>query len=241
MWNEPDLDGFWSGSNNQFFNLLAGAYPVAKSMAPSTTFLAAAPTYLGLATGWFAEAYTHASYKPGSGGSYDGQAIHPYMSPADLPPTSPPSNWSIRGIETLQTLRSSHGDTSPLWATEWGWSTHTNTGGEANHQKGITEAQQATFTLTGYGMLAAYGLAAAYIYTDVDMAQTSDPHERNFGLLRTNYTEKPVVQTLRDAWAGGHLPAPPDGTALEERVTALEAQLAELATHLGAAAGDLGT
>jgi hypothetical protein len=163
------------------------------------------------------------------------------MSPADLPPTAPASNWSIRGIETLQALRAANGDTSPLWATEWGWSTHSNTGGEANHQKGITEAQQASFTLTGYGMLAAYGLAAAYIYTDVDMAQTSDPHERNFGLLRTNYTEKPVVQTLRDAWAGGSLPAPPDGTALEERVTALEAQLAELAAHLGAAAGDLET
>ena len=240
MWNEPDLDVFWAGTSQKFADLLAGAYPVAKGLAPNVTFLAAAPTYLGLASGWFAEMYSNATYQPGV--SYDAQAIHPYPSPSDLPPNAPPSEWSITGIkELLIPFRDSHGDDSPLWATEFGWSTHDSPDNAENWKRGVTEAEQAAFYVGALILLDSYGVAAAHLYTDRDMSQTEEPHERNFGLLRTDNSEKPVVTILRAIHE--RVPEPPDPTPepepdpeLEARVDVLEDSMTETILALSTAA-----
>lgn len=237
MWNEPDISTFWSGSRTQFFQMTKDAYRAAKAVSPSTTFVAAAPTYIGLASNWFKDAYASGIYQ----GNYDVQAIHPYMSPSDLPPGAPKSNWSVRGIADLQALRSANGDTTPLWATEWGWSTHPTASGAANHQRGVTEAQQATYTVDCIKMLPDYGVTVSYVYTEVDMSQTSEPHERNFGLQRIDYSNKPVVNAVADYLKTTTPPPvtteppvvtqPPSGSSLDEvsrRVDALEAEVQAL-------------
>lgn len=198
MWNEPDISTFWSGSRTQFFQMTKDAYATAKAISPGTTFVAAAPTYIGLASNWFRDAYASGIYK----GSYDAQAIHPYMSPSDLPATAPATNWSINGIANLKTLRANAGDVTPLWATEFGWSTHSNAGGEANYKRGVTEANQAVFTKDAFALMTQLGVAVATVYTDVDMSQTADVQERCFGMERVDYSKKPVVAALASVYAG---------------------------------------
>lgn len=187
LWNEPDLSSFWVTRDPvAFTRMIQRAYPVAKGMAPNTTFVLGSPTYLGLATGWFERCFT-----AGIKGHYDALAVHPYLSPADLPPDAPASDWSIRGIKQLAALRG----TTPLWATEFGWSTHANTGTEANHKRGVSEAQQADYTALAIDELDAQGVERAYVYTDRDMSG-NDPHEANFGLFRSDWSPKPVVGAL---------------------------------------------
>ena len=53
---------------------------------------------------------------PGIKGHYDGLAIHPYHDGAPRP-----GSWG--GIEWARRLQREAGDTTPLWLTEFGWST----------------------------------------------------------------------------------------------------------------------
>lgn len=203
MWNEPDLSGFWLGTRAQFVDLLADAYPVAKALAPSTTFIAAAPTYLGLATNWFSDMYADSRYRPGI--SYDAQAIHPYQSASDLPADAASSNYTINGIPLLKTLRASKGDNSPLWATEFGWSTHTNemyNRATEPWKMGVSEQQHADYTVQAYSLLQGHGVVAAYVYTDMNISTEPDAHEQNFGLLYSDQSKKPVVDAMAAVYAG---------------------------------------
>ena len=233
MWNEPDLSTFWSGTRQAFFDMLAGAYPVAKALAPDTTFVAGAPTYIGLASNWFKDAYAVPTFRPGR--SFDAVAIHPYMSPSDLPPDAPKSNWSVLGIADLQALRKQAGDTSPLWATEWGWSTHTQPADTPGYWRGVTEQQQADYTVKQIEMLEPLGVTHSYIYTDCEMAQTPDTsrastHERYFGSLRIDYSPKPVMAALKAALVKPPVvePPTPDVDWVELRVQELEQKVADL-------------
>jgi hypothetical protein len=234
LWNEPDLSNFWTGTRAQFAQLLAGAYPVAKGVAPGTLFLAGAPTYLGLANGWFADMYASGLY--GDGRTHDAQAIHPYPSPSDLPPNAPASDWSINGIPDLQALRGAHGDTSPLWVTEVGYSTHDSGDDVENWKRGVSEVEQAAYTLGTLILLDRYGVAACYLYVDRDMADTSDPHERNFGLLRTDNTPKPVLDLLENVANAEPRPPDPQPDDLESRIAALETHMVDVLESMHAAA-----
>lgn len=234
MWNEPDLDGFWYGSQRDFLDLLAGAYPVAKALAPDVTFIAAAPTYLGL-EGWYQDCYADPRFRPGV--SFDAVGIHPYMSPADLPPNAPATHWSINAIPELQALRAEHGDTSPLWATEFGWSTHDNSSYPPDQppwKKGVTETEHAAFMLGAFILLEQYDVAAAYPYTDWNTGG-GDAQEANFGFLRDDRSPKPVVDVLTKAFNW----QPPDDD-LQAQIDSINLRLDVLAGHLAAAAADLG-
>jgi polysaccharide biosynthesis protein PslG len=243
MWNEPDITTFWSGSRQQFFQMIHDAYPVAKNLSPSTTYVAGAPTYIGLASNWFKDAYASGIYK----GYYDAQGIHPYMSPSDLPPDAPKSNWSVKGIADLQALRSSNGDTSPLWATEWGWSTHTQPADTPNYWRGVSEALQADYTVAQMKMLPGFGVTHSYLYTECDMSQTAATagpgiHERNFGIQRIDYTDKPAVGAIK-AYLKPVVPPvteppvvePPKDSSLEE----VQARIVDLETKVDALLADV--
>lgn len=231
LWNEPDITTFWSGTPQQFARMIADAYPVATSLSPHTEFYAAAPTYLGLAgsPGWFEAMYATGLYGPGK--THDAQSLHPYPSPSNLPPNAPASDWSLAGIPELLALRAANDDDSPLHATEFGYSTHANVGGEANWKIGVTEAEQAAFTLGTIVALQSYGFVSAYPYTDRDTAE-SDAHEAHFGLLYPDNSPKPVAQLLAAVAQGK--PEPPDPqppSDLEERIVQ--------ASHSIEAAGNL--
>jgi hypothetical protein len=124
------------------------------------------------------------------------------MSPSDTPPTGNSTGsarkWSIVGIADLKTLMAKYGDTSPIYATEFGWSTHSNTGSEPNYKKGVTETQQGTYILGGFEELGKQGVVGAFVYTDRDMINP-DIQEASFGLLRRDLSPKPGYFGLKCA------------------------------------------
>lgn len=65
---------------------------------------------------------------------------------------------------------------TPVWVTEFGWSTHDDFSGMQSWQRGVGEKQQARYTAA---MLASFGeipqIEAAFIYRDRDFAD-ADPH-----------------------------------------------------------------
>lgn len=216
IWNEPDISEFWSTKNPvQFAALLRTAYETAKNASPSTTFVSAPATYLGLdpkggAVGgsWIRNMYENGA-RVGrlSGGrwvgSYDEIGIHPYQAPSNLPPDSPPSYWAMTSIPQLISLMASYGEGDvPLNASEFGWTARTNTGSELSWQLGVTEAQQADYTLRGFGVLGRYPqVRSAYVFTDRDFSATNNWADR-FGLLYANLTKKPSYFALKCVVSG---------------------------------------
>ena len=89
-------------------------------------------------------------YRAGAGGSFDVLATHPYMGPSDLPPeTRPPRrrHHLLTHVAAVHKLMVANGDGDrPIWFTELGWSSHPNSGGEANWDRGVTLQQQADYT-----------------------------------------------------------------------------------------------
>ena len=216
IWNEPDISEFWSTRDPvSFAALLRTAYETAKNASPSTTFVSAPATYLGLDPkgGAIGGSWIRSMYQNGarvgrlSGGrwvgSYDQIGIHPYQAPADLPPEAPPSYWAMTSIPQLVSLMSSYGEGGvPLNASEFGWTAHTNTGSELSWELGVTEAQQAAYTLRGFGVLGQYPqVRSAFVFTDRDFSTTQRWGDR-FGLLYANLTRKPGYYALKCVASG---------------------------------------
>jgi hypothetical protein len=197
LWNEPDLSTFWSTKDPvTFLAMMKAAYPIAKKASPTTQFMAAAPTYLGLASNWYTNMYK-GGFK--NGVTHDVVGIHPYLSPGDAAPGSLSDNWSILGISKLRDMMTAYGDKSDLIATEFGWSDHTNEMYDRAKEPwnmGVTPAQQAQFLTDAMPLLKAQGVKTAYWYMDRETNQ-SDIQQRRFGMLAQDGSAKPVYAAAK--------------------------------------------
>lgn len=229
MWNEPDLDTFWATRNpKEIVAMLKVAYPVAKAGSPTTEFCAPAPTYVGIASGWFASCYLNGLK---TGITHDAIGVHPYVSPANLGPsnTSLDPSYSIKGIAKLREIMRNYGDSCPIIASEFGWSAHDNPPGTKPWSLGVTPEQQAQFLTEAMPLLKAQGVRDAYWYMDRVTAQ-SDVNQKSFGLLNRDFSENPAFK----AYTAYNKEAPPVAPpavdpkleALQNQVIALTAQVA---------------
>lgn len=243
-WNEPDLPDYWPRDAagairpGEFVSLARLAYQGYKRGNPKCTVILGAPTYLGMKMGWLESCYKNGA---GHGVTHDAIGIHPYLSPANVSPDSKSDQWSIRGIpQYVIVLLDKYNDPSPIYATEFGWSTHKSYSANAWEQ-GVTEAQQAAFTVTAmneFGKIPR--VVSAAIYQDIDHNRMS-VHEQNFGILRRDLSEKPVVAALA-ALAKQPAPPPPapDPTVLlVQQNQALQDTLAKTQDRNKAAAAQL--
>lgn len=197
MWNEPDEQGFWSnGSSTEteadrtkaYARLIVGAYPVAKAKSPATTFILAAPDGLGLADKYFEVLYAN-----GIAHKYDALAVHPYVQPSNTDPQSltVANDYGVWAVKRVVTLMEANGDgDKKIWATEFGFSTHKNTGAEANWDRGVTEQQQADFIKSTFTILGGVPqVQAAFVYNDRDV-NDSTTQQNGYGLLTITLTPK---------------------------------------------------
>ena len=238
MWNEPDLADFWaSGDPVTYANMIKTAYPIAKALAPNSTFILGAPTYIGMAPNvrWFERMYA----VPGFQGNYDAVAIHPYMGPSDAAPYAAASPWAFRGIPALIDLLKRHGDgNKKVYATEFGWSTHSNKGPEKLWNRGVTEAQQAEYILAAYAEMAKFPqIAAAYVYTERDTA-VGDPQQDGYGVMRRDLSLKPSYYAVKCAASGNCGPGGSPGSSGSSAKKAQKIRgsvISKLRTHKGAA------
>jgi hypothetical protein len=96
-----------------------------------------------------------------------------------------------------------NGDNSPIWATEFGWSSHANTGGEDPWDRGVTEAQQADYAVRALRVFESdypY-VTKAFWYNDREKA-TGDPQQDGYGMLNRDATPKPIFYAFRDHFTG---------------------------------------
>jgi hypothetical protein len=176
-------------------------YPAVKHAAPKVPVLAG--SFVGTNGAWLT-----AMYKAGIKGFYDGLAVHFY----DIP---------LYGLRNTRSVQRKFGDRTPLWLTEFGWSSCYRKGGPAYllEHACLTEQGQATAVADVFRAVGRtswvkaailYGLhdeSSAYRFGVVDLREKAKPV---FARLRTLLRSTPGAfpkPTLRLRVSGGRLVA----------------------------------
>lgn len=190
VWNEPNLPEFFaSTSAADYAGLLKATYPAVKQVRPDVPVVTAGPAHLDRA--WYGEFFAQ-----GVSGSYDALGAHLYPVPGDESPDycrRPDSGCDISWLDQVMQER---GDTSPIWVTEFGWSTHPPEPGLQPWERGVTEQQQAAYTADVLALLGTIPrVHAAFVYRDRDFTDMGT-HLDGFGILRADNSPKPVYAVL---------------------------------------------
>ena len=192
VWNEPNLPEFFeSTSAADYAALLKATYPAVKAVRQDLTVVSAAPASLNQR--WYADFYDQDVI-----GSYDALGAHPYPKAGDLPPSECERTQDTGcNMQWLMDYKARRGDhESPVWVTEFGYSTHPDTEDLLLWQRGVSEKEQAGYTAA---MLAYFSrfpqVAAAFVYRDRDFTD-SDVHQNGFGILRSDNSPKPVYDVI---------------------------------------------
>ncbi len=111
VWNEPNMPVFWSGSKEQFAQLLAVTYDTIKRVDPSATVLG--PSITGVDEEWLNAVRWD---------KMDAIAIHIYVPPASL--NDQGYSYYDQGLPNLKRVIDKRG-AKPIWITEFGYSSQT--------------------------------------------------------------------------------------------------------------------
>jgi hypothetical protein len=195
VWNEQNSPDFLVGADPvAYTNLLKAAYPAFHAGYAATTVVFGGVQYND--DTWIAQAYA-----AGAHGYFDVMATHPYMGVANLPPEAPDDGtmWTFKHAAAVRNLMVAHGDgDKSLWFTEFGWSTHTNPPGTPNYALGVTEAVQAQYFAATIALIRATMpyVGKVYWYTERDSAAEGSVQNSNYGLLRADFSAKPICIQL---------------------------------------------
>jgi hypothetical protein len=150
--------------------------------------------------------YLEQLYRAGAGAYFDAVAIHPYTGDVD-----PTWCWNQAGttkfaldafcsIEEVRRTMVAYGDSAKsIWLTEFGWTTTTGA-------YGVSEAVQADYFTKAMTKLQSYPYVKAALWYNFRNTYwlRDDPAswEANAGMIRTDFTPKPVYGALK-TWTGG--------------------------------------
>jgi hypothetical protein len=206
IWNEEDASLWWASGPDPaaYTALLKAAYPAIKSAEPSATVV------LGGLTGNDYE-FLSQLYADGAKGFFDAVAVHTdticdVESPYEIlrnGQTDPRINrWSFLGYRTVHEVMLAHGDDSPIWMTELGWSTDTsvcNSGAWAGQKPaGVSPQQQATFLLQAYHCLAQDPYVQVGIWFGLQDTEPFGSPRSSYGLLDPSLQPKPAYAALAE-------------------------------------------
>jgi hypothetical protein len=224
VWNEPDAPKWWPGmppldedhpdrDASQYVPVLKAAYSAIKSADP------AVPVVVGGMTGNDYK-FVESIYANGGGDSFDAVATHtdtacavgsPYGYYRDTQ-GGPVSQWAFLGYRSVYDVMANHGQAhKQVWITELGWSSHTGPceSGRWAHQKpaGVSEADQAQYTLQAYHCLAADPYVGKIQLFKLNEDAVADLMESKYGAVRMDGTRKPVFNAFKTiATLGDTLP-----------------------------------
>ncbi len=241
LWNEPNLTRFWRGTTAQFAELTHAGYRAVKGVDPAVPVVLGGVSYND--SSWLREAYV-----AGVGGSFDILATHPYLAPSDLGPEVPDTKgtniYLLTHVAKVRELMLANGDgAKQIWFTEFGWSSHPNSGTEANWNRGVSEQEQGDYLVRTIDFVAANYpyVTNVFWYNDRDRG-TSTAQIDNYGLLRHDLTPKPAYHALRQRLATGGEPSAPrlvgasdTGSSNTDGVTATADVTVEGTTGVGSA------
>ena len=194
IWNEPNLDDFFTGTAGDYVDLLKAAYPAIKEADPAAQVVLGGPSYND--TKWLSKVY-----EAGAQGYFDVMSTHPYQGEADLHPEAPDDGtiWRIAHTKAVHALMERYGDgDKKIWFTEYGWSTHPTEPGAPNWMRGVTLEQQADFlvrSLKYIGDKFPY-VTNVFWYNERD-TKSGNIQVDNYGLLYRDLTPKPSYFAMK--------------------------------------------
>ena len=195
IWNEPNHPRFWSPAPNaaQYAQMLKAAAPAVRRADPAAKVL-----FAGLAHNDYPYLEQVYAAEPQIGDYFDVMATHPYtasgQSPAivDRNADGRMTTKSFLAFEEVRDVMADHGDTKPIWLTEFGWSTNSQV---LHPLGGVSEAVQAAHLGLAFEMLAAVPyveVAIVYNFRNNYWGHDADNWEDQLGLLRTDFSPKPA-------------------------------------------------
>jgi hypothetical protein len=180
VWNEPDQsnEAYFAGPNKaqNYAALLRAAYPAIKQADPSLPVLAGS---LVGSNG----AFLRALYAAGIKGYYNGLSVHFY-------------NLTLAGLRYTHEVQLANGDSTPLWLTEFGWSSCWPGQRIQQEQPCVTPQTQATNLANIYRSLARTPWVASGILFKMQGSNNED-----FGVLTENGARKPSFAALSNVFA----------------------------------------
>lgn len=196
LWNEPNHDEFFKADDQaqRYADLVKTAYPLIKAADPDAVVVAGAISLSDTA-------FVDQLFRHGIAGSFDAFSVHPYSlnrSPLEAGPDVPTS--FIRGVPAVREVMLRHGDSSPMWLTESGWSTSDVR--RDSWDSGVSEATQARYLEEQYAQFLQWD------YVDVNIwymlkDYTSDRSHLwgNCGLIDSDGRRKPAFAAFQRAAA----------------------------------------
>jgi hypothetical protein len=114
IWNEPSLPSYWPGGSDpaEYTRLLKATTPAIKAADPGALVVAA-----GLpdsSSGTPLLSFFNGMEDAGAASAYDVAAVHAYASDDE---------GTVQKVRDIRNAMSAHGDTKPIWVTEFGWGT----------------------------------------------------------------------------------------------------------------------
>ena len=164
VWNEPERRGAsWTSRRaaSDYVRLAKATYAAVKRGDAAAPVLAGALS--GADTG-----SSSGSTPPACAASYDGLSFHPYAFARDPLAADDPRHSFLAGIELIRAAQQAAGDQTPIWLTEFGWTTTTRPAWA------VSEQQQADYIGDAF-MLAA---RAAAVRAGGDRLQPARPRHR---------------------------------------------------------------
>jgi len=210
VWNEPNIPGFWSPRPNvaQYTALLKASYVAIKKSNPNAFVILGGLSAAGDSPdGSIAPlTFVQGLYANGARGAFDALALHPYSYPA-----SPDYLASWNSWQQMQQVRDTlalNGDGSKkIWITEYGAPTNGSGTPHAVNELKFTygldymseAAQQelAAQILNDYKQMSDW-TGPVFWYSLHDLSTNLNTPENFFGILRFDWSKKPVYDTIRN-------------------------------------------
>jgi hypothetical protein len=200
IWNEPNVGKFWGPVPDpvRYCALLKAAFVAIHKTDQRATIM----------TGGLAQARTGAVsiravdflqriYAAGAKGYFNAIADHPYISP-EMPADDSRNGWQtmFATSPSLRSVMSDHGDSKPIWITEFGAPT------SGDDVTVISEARQAVMISQAFKFSRSYSWAGPlFVYNLRDFhryGQSTDPGSY-YGLLRYDGSAKPSFAAYQNA------------------------------------------
>ena len=209
IWNEPNHPRFWNPAPNaaQYAQMLKAAAPAVRSADPAAKVL-----FAGLAHNDYPYLQDVYAAAPDIGDSFDVMATHPYTASGQAPAIitrntdGRMTTTSFRAYEEVRAVMTAHGDTKPIWFTEFGWSTNSQT---LHPLGGVSETTQALHLADAFQIIATVPyieVAIVYNLRNNYWANDADNWEDQLGLLRTDFTPKPAYTVFAAATSATGVP-----------------------------------
>lgn len=230
VWNEPNNPDFFEATTpgqeaEEFYAMVATSYDWVKNEGDSSvTVFAGGSVYVD--DEWWSELYAL-----GIKDVTDVIAVNPYMAVADESPLEPDNGtkWRLQHMPALLQVMADNGDSDkPIWFTEFGWSSHEPYSAN-NWEQPVTEEEQADFLEQTLNLVRdSYPQVQNAFWYNLRDRGTDEVHINNFGLLRNDFSEKPVYARAQSLLVAA--PTTPDQDADEDQATggaAVDADAAE--------------